>query len=83
MITSDLLCRYMYRRCIFLDNLPGFNFNVGFGVMIGKEITKTTKLGSTLLEAMLREVKTFCDPKVNQNWTQRPHQQVNENYKVG
>ncbi len=69
----------MYRRCNFLDNLPGFNYNVGVGEVIDDKRTDTRKLGSTLLEAMLGEVKDFCDPMVNQNWTEKPHQQVNGN----
>lgn len=63
------LCRYMKRRCVFLDNCPGFNLNCGRGYYkSGKgepiDITDTKLLGSTLMEVMLKEVKHFCDSNI-------------------
>ena len=70
------MCRYMKRRCEFLDNLPQFNYNPGVGHEIGKEKTNTKRLGSTLLETMLKEVSDFCDPDIKENRSLKPHQQV-------
>ena len=70
----------MNRRCVFLDNLPAFNYNTGRGEYIkvnGKtQRTDTYELGSTLMETMLKEVSDFCDPDIKESWSQRPHQQV-------
>ena len=68
----------MERRCLFLDNMPAFNYNTGVGEYIKKtdEKTDTRKLGSTLMETMLREVADFCDPGIKESWTQKGHQQV-------
>ena len=79
----------MKRRCLFLDNLPAFNFNEGRGEYIrdsdgnviidddGEEMCYDTKqLGSILMSAMLKEVKDLCDPEVKDNWSHKPHQQV-------
>ena len=72
--------RYMHRRCAFLDTLPGFNYNNGVGEYTdinGQcKKTDTRNLGSTMMKAMLSEVKEFCDPSVKQNWALKPHQQV-------
>ena len=78
----------MKRRCFFLDNLPAYNFNGGRGEYIRdsdgnivlddngeKMCYDTTQLGSILMNAMLREVKDFCDPEVKNNWF---HPQVTE-----
>ena len=70
----------MYRRCMFLDTLPAFNFNTGLGeytVIDGKKRgTNTKNLGSTLMSAMLKEVERFCNPEHKADWTSDPHQQV-------
>ena len=71
----------MKRRCAFLDNLPAFNFNSGYGEYIineyGKRVTTDTRqLGSTLMNTMLNEVSDFCDPDIKENWSLKPHQQV-------
>ena len=72
----------MKRRCAFLDDLPAFNYNFGTGeVTIDKEsgekaITRTHKLGSTLMKIMLEEVSNFCDPFMKKNWSEKSHQQV-------
>ena len=67
----------MYRRCSFLDSLPAFNFNHGAGVrQCDGKLTDTTKLGSTLMKAMLQEVNEICDPTTNRNWAHKAHQQV-------
>ena len=79
----------MNRRCVFLDNLPAFNYNTGRGEylkdqegkyitdMWGKQVCSDTKqLGSTLMETMLREVEDFYDPAIKNNWSLKPHQQV-------
>ena len=71
----------MNRRCIFLDSLFAFNFNMGEGEYItdeqGKRVpTDTRKLGSTLMTTMLKEVEDFCDPAIKDNWSLKPHQQV-------
>ena len=74
-----ILHRYMKRRCVFLDNLPAFNYNTGCGEYKGKtrqSVTDTRHLGSTLMETMLKEVSDFCDPAIKEGWSQRPHQQV-------
>ena len=65
----DHFYRYMKRRCVFLDNLPGFYLNSGEGEfkesMPGVQITTNTMfLGSTLMEAMLKEVRHFCDSNI-------------------
>ena len=74
--------RYMKRRCQFLDTLPAFNYNQGRGVYDTNEqgrkiVTNTKQLGSTLLNAMLKEVSDFCNPDIKENWSILPHQQVN------
>ena len=71
----------MKRRCSFLDNLPAFNFNSGYGEYQLNEqgnrvATDTSKLGSTLMGTMLKEVGDFCDPAIKENWSLKPHQQV-------
>ena len=69
----------MKRRCDFLDRLPAFNYNMGGGEYISpetKEYTDTTKLGSTLMEAMLSEVSDFCDPSIKKKWAIKAHQQA-------
>ena len=71
----------MYRRCAFLDVFPDFNYNQGRIIYTDAKdgTTKernTNKLGSILMENMLREVKEFCDPKLNQNWAAKVHHQV-------
>ena len=73
--------RYMNTRCYFLDCLPAFNYNTGVGEYITnsqeKQVRTNTKtLGSTLMEAMLKEVSDFCDPAIKENWSINPHQQV-------
>lgn len=65
-------CRYIKRRCLFLDNLPQYNYNQGRGTGGGD----TKKLGSTLMNAMLKEVYQFCDPLTKKNWFSQAHQQV-------
>ena len=71
----------MNRRCVFLDSLFAFNFNMGEGEYVtdehGKRVpTDTKQLGSTLMTTMLREVNDFCDPAIKENWSLKPHQQV-------
>ena len=71
----------MKRRITFLDNLPAFNFNSGKGYikLVGKKkwkYTDTSKLGSTLMSSMLKEVEHFCDSRQVTDWTNDPHQQV-------
>ena len=66
----------MKRRCEFLDNLPAFNYNTGYGEYLSEnKMSDTKRLGSTLMRAMLKEVNDFCNPtiKTNYNWS---HQQV-------
>ena len=67
----------MKRRCMFLDQLPFFNYNKGAGEYItdenGKTVPSDTRhLGSTLMQAMLNEVEDFCVG----NWSHKPHGQV-------
>lgn len=67
----------MYRRCKFLDCLPGFNYNEGmvryFDKKTGHVTTfDTRKLGSTLMEAMLLEASNFNVV----NWSDQKHMQV-------
>ena len=62
----------MKRRCQFLDNFPAYNFNQGRG----PNGENTTKLGSTLMKAMLKEVEQFCDPSTKEDWSLKAHQQV-------
>ena len=73
----------MNRRCVFLDNLPAFNYNMGGGEYFkdqeGKRErspTDTKQLGSILMETMLREVEDFYHPAIKNNWSLKPHQQV-------
>ena len=71
----------MSRRCTFLDNLPSFNRNTGFGEIIKNQTrekvkTDTRQLGSILMKAMLDEVETFCDPVAMSTSAKEPHQQV-------
>ena len=67
----------MKHRCDCLDNLYAFNYNQGKGREFGlPERTDTRHLGSTLMSAMLQEVKNFCDPNIRENWSFRTHQQV-------
>ena len=65
---------------MFLDNLPAFNYNLGYGEYVtinGKrQRTDTRHLGSTLMETMLKEVADFCDPSTKEGWSQKAHQQV-------
>lgn len=66
----------MARRCKFLDSLAHFNYNMGQGEVCGEKRTDTSKLGSTLMHTMLKEVSEFCEPRTREGWTQRAHQQV-------
>ena len=80
-------CRYMNRRCGFLETLPAFIYNTGVGEYItdeqGKRVrTDTRQLGSTLMMTMLREVEDFCDPGIKNNWSLKPHQQVTAHAKI-
>jgi hypothetical protein len=79
-ITQKLFIQYMKRRCTFLDNFPGFNYNTGYGEYIivdGKrQRTDTHRLGSTLMQTMLKEVTDFCDPSIKESWSQKAHQQL-------
>ena len=60
----------MKRRCEFLDCLPAFNYNNGYGEYDDERtISKTTQLGSTLMNAMLDEVRNLCDPTIKENWS--------------
>ena len=66
---------------MFLDSLPGFNYNLGQGEYIfddqgQRRANNTRQLGSTLMKTMLNEVKDFCDPDIKDNWSHKPHQQV-------
>ena len=42
----------MARRCNFLENFPGFNYNGGLGSGLGNN---SVLLGSTVIEVMMRE----------------------------
>lgn len=71
----------MKRRCAFLDRLPAFNYNSGYGEyytnLSGEKMTSDTRqLGSTLMSTMLQEVVDFCDPGMKENWSLKAHQQV-------
>ena len=57
----------MSRRCNFLEICPAYNFNEG----VGSGNANTTKLGSTLMKAMLREVQQYC---TNESWSTLTHQ---------
>ena len=75
------MCRYMKRRCAFLDNCPGFNYNSGSSDYVTNDSGKrekndTTQLGSTLMDTMIKEVGDFCDPFIRENWAMKPHHQV-------
>jgi len=53
----------MKRRCWFLDNFPGYNYNTGAGIrMESGDVTDTKHLGSTLMAAMIREAEQVCHP---------------------
>ena len=62
----------MKRRCNFLENFPGYNYNQG----IDLDGANTEQLGSTLMTAMLKEVNKFCDQSSKEDWSQNSHQQV-------
>ena len=71
----------MKRRCAFLDNCPGFNYNTGSSDYVvnsqGKRVKNdTSQLGSTLMDTMIKEVGDFCDPFIRENWALKPHHQV-------
>lgn len=72
----------MKRRCAFLDQLPAFNYNTGYGEYFddpatGKRMASDTReLGSTLMSTMLQEVIDFCNPEIKENWSLKAHQQV-------
>ena len=75
----------MKRRCAFLDQLPAFNYNSGYGEYYmdasGKKMTSDTReLGSTLMSTMLQEVVDFCDPEIKENWSLKAHQQVKRDF---
>ena len=79
------VCRYMKRRCAFLDQLPAFNYNSGYGEYYkdasGKKMASDTReLGSTLMSTMLQEVVDFCDPEIKENWSLKAHQQVKRDF---
>ena len=78
--TGCMLFRYMKRRCHFLDNCPGFNFNNGIGEMVAGRKTNTKELGSILMRTMLSEVHNFCDPLVKFDWSRKAHQQVSPGF---
>ncbi len=86
-VTPTLHCRYMKRRCEFLDSFSAFNYNTGIGEYLVNEqghkvTTSTQQLGSTLMRTMLKEVSDFCDPKIKDNWSMEPHQQVRTSTRV-
>ena len=69
---------------MFLDTLPGFNYNTGHGnnlMAIQGQLRKTDtrNLGSTLMKTMLNEVKDFCDPDIKENWSHKQNLQVGYN----
>ena len=72
----------MKRRCAFLDQFPGFNYNLGSGEyfihpVTGKQMASDThELGSTLMSTMLKEVIDFCNPETKDDWFLKAHQQV-------
>ena len=67
----------MKRRCAFLDELPTFNYNTGIGEPLSDGSNSDTReLGSTLMSTMIDEVTNFCHPSIQQNWSDKPHQQV-------
>ena len=72
--------RYMKRRCEFLDNCPGFNYNTGSSDYVTdggqKRLNDTKELGSTLMRTMLNEVSDYSDPIIRENWSLKPHHQV-------
>ncbi|XP_065839047.1 uncharacterized protein [Oscarella lobularis] len=58
-VSQVLFVKYMERRCWALDESSYFNYNQGVTRLKGSE-TDTKKLGSTLMSAMLDEVKAMC-----------------------
>lgn len=75
-----MLCRYMERRCRFMEDSIFFQNNVGLPYPVrdneGKKIgeCKMTKLRSTVFEIMLQEVPNFC--KLSMSWSLECHRQV-------
>ena len=63
----------MSRRCNFLEKFPAYNYNQG----VGSGNADTTKLGSTLMKAMLHEVQQYCNQSTKESWSKLTHQQVN------
>ena len=67
----------MKRRCDFLDCLPFFNYNYGRGEYDkSRKTTNTSRLGSTLMDTMIKEVCELCDLNIKGDWTLKAHQQV-------
>ena len=60
----------MKRRCDFIEKIAAFTFNAGRGLPQGssRTFTDTSHLGSTLMEAMLSEVRTLCNSDKT-NWS--------------
>ena len=76
------LHRYMRRRCSFLENCAGFNYNTGHAnytpTKDGYILHDTHHLGSTLMDAMISEVRDFCDYESQQGFSLKPCQQVSK-----
>ncbi|XP_065828093.1 uncharacterized protein [Oscarella lobularis] len=88
-VMQHLFVKYMKRRCLVLENCPGFNYNQGRGEYYTDPTTNeqkqadTKKLGSTLMSAMLQEVAAMCNPSIKSNWGYHAHQQLVYDFKSG
>ena len=57
-----LQSRYMYRRCIFLEQLPNLKYNLGVEKISGDHC-------STFVGLMLEEVAAFINPRTQGPWS--------------
>jgi hypothetical protein len=70
MIDSDYCYRYLSERFNFLEKCPGYLYNNGLGTSL---VSNSVALGSTLVDAMITEVKQMCDLE---EWSEKAYQQV-------
>ena len=88
-VMQHLFVKYMKRRCLVLENCPGFNYNQGRGEYYTDPTTNeqkqadTRKLGSTLMSTMLQEVAAMCNPSIKSIWDYPAHQQLVYDFKSG
>ena len=70
----------MARRCRFLEEFPGFVYNIGLSYRSkegkpGYSYMNTILLGQTVVQTMLNEAAEVC-LQSSGNWSSQTHQQV-------